>query len=411
MKNVYSASSLHSFTSEYDDYASNGSNSTRRAMVPIRELDFESRIMFNAKLPKKKNVSDQIRKNDFVVDLKHYKHFCNQNNHSSNNNCQKDQHLIKSLKNCFNNDHDDLSENLSSYLPTTRDCSKKSSRDNINRYYCSESNEIENENENVANDILCKKVSKSYLKLQAGSHAVDSNKIQFSQKSKSNNPLIESLDTNFLNNNEKNISLSHVSNDHRCNNFKVNLVPSSSSNTNSTISIKKSKNQHNCCHHQEALCDLNSLETKLPATSNTMQNDTTNCNINTTGKNQSFLNNNKCESMMMTALMIDDHDHEDNNQTNIKKTIENCNNNNNYNQNKLNLEYKYSNGNNRKTNEFKSSHTNNNNNNYKNTCNDNIIINGKESIDMNENQEFIKEKLDTIPFESSDQYELLLGLY
>ena len=69
MKNVLSASSLNSMN--YDDF--DGPLGGRRAMAPIRELDFESRIMFNAKLPKKKPFTDQLRKNDFVVDINDYK--------------------------------------------------------------------------------------------------------------------------------------------------------------------------------------------------------------------------------------------------------------------------------------------------------------------------------------------------
>ena len=92
MKNVLSASSLSSLDSNY-----NGSNSSRH--MPVCELDFESRIMFNVKLPKKKLASAQLRKDDFLVDLDQYK-YLNTQSCSGNNS----QHLIKSLKNCFQDD-------------------------------------------------------------------------------------------------------------------------------------------------------------------------------------------------------------------------------------------------------------------------------------------------------------------
>jgi hypothetical protein len=58
---------------DYDGYSggvntAGSNNSSRRAMAPILELDFESRIMFNAKIPKKRPLADHLRKNDFLVD-------------------------------------------------------------------------------------------------------------------------------------------------------------------------------------------------------------------------------------------------------------------------------------------------------------------------------------------------------
>lgn len=102
MKNANLPNSSNSLSSDYDDYSS----SIRRIMVPIRELDFESRIMFNAKLPKKKPFSDQIRKNDFVVDLNNYK-----SPYAGTNNSQNQQ-LFKTLRYCFNQE-DNNSENIS----------------------------------------------------------------------------------------------------------------------------------------------------------------------------------------------------------------------------------------------------------------------------------------------------------
>ena len=107
MKNVLSASSLNSMN--YDDF--DGPLGGRRTMAPIRELDFESRIMFNAKLPKKKPFTDQLRKNDFVVDINDYKLHNNysNNNNNNNNSSHHQQHLMKTFKNCFNQ-NDDASE-------------------------------------------------------------------------------------------------------------------------------------------------------------------------------------------------------------------------------------------------------------------------------------------------------------
>ena len=90
MKNVLSASSLNSMN--YDDF--DGQLGGRRTMAPIRELDFESRIMFNAKLPKKKPFTDQLRKNDFVVDINDYKLHNNYSN-NNNNSSHHQQHLMK----------------------------------------------------------------------------------------------------------------------------------------------------------------------------------------------------------------------------------------------------------------------------------------------------------------------------
>lgn len=115
--------SMYSLES-FDPY-SNNANSTgggnsgggnRRAVIPIRELDFESRIMLHAKLPKKKStIHDQLRKNDFIIDLNEYKSsqlglqsnnatYANSANSYNNNN--------KSLKTCFTNYNDDSSVNI-----------------------------------------------------------------------------------------------------------------------------------------------------------------------------------------------------------------------------------------------------------------------------------------------------------
>lgn len=102
MRNANLPNSSNSLSSDYDDYSS----SIRRIMVPIRELDFESRIMFNAKLPKKKPFSDQIRKNDFVVDLNNYK------SPYAGTNSSQNQLLFKTLRYCFNQE-DNNSENTS----------------------------------------------------------------------------------------------------------------------------------------------------------------------------------------------------------------------------------------------------------------------------------------------------------
>lgn len=111
MKNVNLPNSSNSLSSDYDDYSS----SVRRIMVPIRELDFESRVMFNARLPKKKPFSEQLRKNDFVVDLNNYKGTYAGTNSSHN------QHLLKSLKHCFNQE-DNNSESIS-YNLNEMECS------------------------------------------------------------------------------------------------------------------------------------------------------------------------------------------------------------------------------------------------------------------------------------------------
>jgi hypothetical protein len=129
MKNVYSASSLSSLNGSYDYYSNNhnshnGSMSSRRAMAPIRELDFESRIMLNSKLPKKKPISDQIRKNDYIIDLKDYKYFDSNDSNSNERRVSSlgcnhnNQQLIKSFKNCFNNieDDDSTDTNLNNYI-------------------------------------------------------------------------------------------------------------------------------------------------------------------------------------------------------------------------------------------------------------------------------------------------------
>jgi hypothetical protein len=119
-------SSLTSLDSSFDAYggaASAASGATRRTVIPIRELDFESRIMFNAKLPKKKPFYEQLRKNDFIIDLNNYNNKYGPRSTSSgvNNNFnntfasgQQQPQLIKSIKNCFTNT-DDHSEIISTF--------------------------------------------------------------------------------------------------------------------------------------------------------------------------------------------------------------------------------------------------------------------------------------------------------
>lgn len=111
MKNVFSGGSLSSLSTNADHHvvwsqrnpmsSAGGSALPRRAMIPIRELDFESRIVLNCKLPKKKLFSEQIRKNDFVVDLNEH------NTSEMNPNQLQQQHqqqqplLFKPFKTCF----------------------------------------------------------------------------------------------------------------------------------------------------------------------------------------------------------------------------------------------------------------------------------------------------------------------
>lgn len=67
MKNTYTANSMCSLKSGYND--SNYFSRSNRSMIPILTTDFESRLMLNSKLPHKKSLSEEIRKNDFIVDF------------------------------------------------------------------------------------------------------------------------------------------------------------------------------------------------------------------------------------------------------------------------------------------------------------------------------------------------------
>ena len=100
MKNVISTSSLYSWNSDCnaDGMKGGGGGGGRRAMGPICELDFESRLCFNSRtLPKQNSVDERMSKNDFVVDYEKYKLL------KRNRSQQK---LAKSLKNCFENEED-----------------------------------------------------------------------------------------------------------------------------------------------------------------------------------------------------------------------------------------------------------------------------------------------------------------
>jgi hypothetical protein len=140
MKNVFSASSLNSLNSDYNVWqpSSSHNNSSRRAMLPIRELDFESRIMFNCKLPKKKPYSEHLRKNDFVVDLNEYNNRFNNQNDSNDDdehhhhNQQQQPLILKSLKNCFSNNSSGVAE-----------CPEDESLSNQN-YYLDQNEELSN---------------------------------------------------------------------------------------------------------------------------------------------------------------------------------------------------------------------------------------------------------------------------
>jgi hypothetical protein len=94
MNNVVSTGSLYSCNSDTNN-ASDALN-IRRNMIPICELDFESRLCFNSKtLTKQKSVDERLNKNDFVVDYEKYK-YLRRNQHKS----------AKSLKGCFENEND-----------------------------------------------------------------------------------------------------------------------------------------------------------------------------------------------------------------------------------------------------------------------------------------------------------------
>lgn len=71
---------------------------SNRSMVPILTSDFESRIMLNSKLPHKKSLSEEIRKNDFIVDNSYYS-----KNESKSSNI---------LMNCLHDNNSDFDENL-----------------------------------------------------------------------------------------------------------------------------------------------------------------------------------------------------------------------------------------------------------------------------------------------------------
>jgi hypothetical protein len=94
MKNTYTANSMGSLKSGGMN-ESNYFSRSNRSMVPILATDFESRLMLNAQsryMTQKKSMSQEIRKNDFIVDL----------NENSNNKT----HSI--LMNCLNHNESDI---------------------------------------------------------------------------------------------------------------------------------------------------------------------------------------------------------------------------------------------------------------------------------------------------------------
>ena len=105
MKNAQSSSSFDSFESDYYYNNETSAFSTRKSMVPIRELDFESRLMLNFKIPKRKSYSEQMRKNDYVIDLVSHNqnNFLNTNQNTSNLNTE-------SMKSCFNSVNSDIED-------------------------------------------------------------------------------------------------------------------------------------------------------------------------------------------------------------------------------------------------------------------------------------------------------------
>jgi hypothetical protein len=104
--------SFNSIDSSFDSYmhhqngASAGHGGSRRAVIPIRELDFESRLIVNARIPKKKPIHDFLRKNDFIIDLKEYKHSINscQCDKCKSHNSQINHNNTKNSKSHFNAD-------------------------------------------------------------------------------------------------------------------------------------------------------------------------------------------------------------------------------------------------------------------------------------------------------------------
>jgi hypothetical protein len=98
MKHAQSSSSFHSFENDCHYNNETSTFSTRKSMVPIRELDFESRIMLNFKIPKRKSYSEQMRKNDYVIDLINH----DENNFLNTNQNVQNLNNIEGMKSCFN---------------------------------------------------------------------------------------------------------------------------------------------------------------------------------------------------------------------------------------------------------------------------------------------------------------------
>lgn len=89
MKNTYAANSMCSLKGGYGD--SNYFSRSNRSMGPILSSDFESRLLLNSRMPQKITCSQEIRKNDFIVD-----------DYSANNSSRS--HNI--LMNCLNDNND-----------------------------------------------------------------------------------------------------------------------------------------------------------------------------------------------------------------------------------------------------------------------------------------------------------------
>ena len=97
MKNVNSLSSL-----------SDNSLSSRRATGTVRELDLESRMTFNYRLPKK---STENKINDFVVDIQEYKNY-QKRLQNPNNNYNKNLNCFERNPNNASNDNLSMSNDL-----------------------------------------------------------------------------------------------------------------------------------------------------------------------------------------------------------------------------------------------------------------------------------------------------------
>ena len=96
MKNAYAANSMCSLKNGFGD--SNYFSRSNRSIGPILATDFESRLMLNSRMPQKKSLSHEIRKNDFIVDL--------DDNYNNSR-----QHKI--LMNCLNDNDDSEIEEIS----------------------------------------------------------------------------------------------------------------------------------------------------------------------------------------------------------------------------------------------------------------------------------------------------------